>query len=116
MTNHNPDNRIAVAERLTAYRLSLGLNKADFATSLDISEQSYGSFENCTRDLSLTAAKKLYKHYGLSLDFLYFGGEAMAPPAPVSEPGILPALERYLVQKPKDAQKRILTALKALEA
>lgn len=115
MTTTNLESREAIAERLATYRLSMGLNKTDFARRLSISEQSYGSFENATRDLTLSAAKKLRARFGLSLDFLYFGNAPMTPPVYKHEPDILPELVHFLAQKPKGSQKRILEALTALD-
>jgi len=67
------DNIDAVAARLKRVREVLGLGKKEFAEKADMSEQAYGSFENAKRELSLQAAKKIRKTYGLSLEFLYFG-------------------------------------------
>lgn len=63
----------AVAARLKRVREILQLSKKDFAERAGLSEQVYGPFENAKRELSLIAAKKLRKTYGLSLEFMYFG-------------------------------------------
>lgn len=73
MLQDQEDATEAVAARLERIRSILGLSKKEFAEKADISEQAYGAFENGRRDLSLDAAKKLRKTYGLSLEFLYFG-------------------------------------------
>lgn len=57
----------------------MGLDKQTFAARASMSAQAYGSFENGTRDLSLEAAKKLRKTYGLSLEYLYFGNKDALP-------------------------------------
>ncbi|MQY41511.1 helix-turn-helix domain-containing protein [Epibacterium sp. SM1969] len=64
----------AVSARLKRARLILGFEKkTDFADYVGISKQAYGAFENGNRDLTLHAAKKLRKKFGLTLEFLYFG-------------------------------------------
>lgn len=73
------DSREAVAARLRSVREILGMTRREFAERAGISEQSYGPFENCIRDLSLISAKKLRRTYGLSLDFLYFGNKSELP-------------------------------------
>jgi len=67
------DSPAAIAARLKRVREILGLSKKDFAERAGISEQAYGPFENERRELSLQAAKKLRKTYGLTLEFMYFG-------------------------------------------
>jgi len=67
------DNIDAVAARLKRVREVLCLGKKEFAEKADMSEQAYGAFENGKRELSLIAAKKLRKKFGLSLEFLYYG-------------------------------------------
>ncbi len=114
MTDIDPECRDAIAARLQGVRLSLGLNKAEFAQAADISDQSYGSFENSARDLTLIAAKKLHDRFGLSLDFLFFGTHHEDMPAPPKLPELDPTLARYLAQKPKDAQKQLALALQSL--
>lgn len=73
MLEDEEDRRDAVAARLRRVRELLGMNKREFAERAGMKEQSYGPFENATRDLSLDAAKKLRKTYGLPLEFIYFG-------------------------------------------
>lgn len=73
MLQDQEDDIAAIAARLERIREILGLSKKEFASRAEISEQAYGAFENGRRDLSLDAAKKLRKTYGLSLEFMYFG-------------------------------------------
>lgn len=73
MLEDREDDIEAVAVRLKRVRTILGLSKKDFAERAGIGEQVYGPFENAKRELSLNAAKKLRKTYGLSLEFMYFG-------------------------------------------
>lgn len=67
------DKTEAVAARLKAAREALQMSKRDFAERAGMGEQTYGPFENGKRPLSLEAAKKLRKAYGLTLEFMYFG-------------------------------------------
>lgn len=69
----------AVGTRLKRVREVLGLSKREFAERAGLTEQTYGPFENARRPLSLEAAKRLRKHYGLSLEFMYFGNKADLP-------------------------------------
>lgn len=73
MLEQNEDDIDAVAARLKRVREVLKLSKKEFAERAGLSEQVYGPFENAKRELSLTAAKKLRKAYGLPLEFMYFG-------------------------------------------
>ncbi|MCJ8139495.1 helix-turn-helix domain-containing protein [Falsirhodobacter halotolerans] len=67
------DQREAVAARLARVRAIMDLDKKTFAEKAGLTQQTYGPFENASRDLSLDAAKKLRKAYGLTLEFMYFG-------------------------------------------
>lgn len=73
MLEDQEDHIDAVAARLKRVREILGLSKKEFAERAGITEQGYGPFENARRELSLSAAKKLRKRYGLPLEFMYFG-------------------------------------------
>lgn len=80
MTNDDDDSREAVSSRLRAVRTDvMGMSKKDFAQRAGISQQYYGEIENCQRDLSIEAAKKLRKTYALPLEFMYFGNIADLP-------------------------------------
>lgn len=73
MLEDQEDHIEAVASRLKRVREILGYTKKEFAERAGMTEQTYGPFENAKRELSLSAAKKLRKRYGLSLEFMYFG-------------------------------------------
>lgn len=79
MLEHLEDKPEAVAARLQRVREVLGLSKKEFAERVGLSEQSYGTFENARRDLTLQAAKKIRKTYGVSLEFIYFGNKDDLP-------------------------------------
>lgn len=73
MLEEQEDSREAVAARLKRVREIIGLDKKQFAERAGLTQQTYGPFENGVRDLSLDAAKKLRRTYGLPLEFMYFG-------------------------------------------
>lgn len=73
MLKDNEDDIHAVAARLKRVREVLGMSKQQFASGADLSKQVYGVFENANRELTLSAAKKLRKAYGLPLEFIFFG-------------------------------------------
>jgi len=71
--NDGIESNEAVGARLARARAIIGLDKKTFAERAGISPQAYGPFENGVRPVSLEAAKRLRKTYGLSLEFIYFG-------------------------------------------
>ena len=73
------DEREAVAARVRRVRELSGMNKKDFAASLDMSPQAYGDYENGKRDLPLTVAKRLRRVHSVPLEFIYFGKRADLP-------------------------------------
>ena len=73
MMQSEEDSREAVAARLERVRVILGMSKREFAEKAGISEQGYGAFIHLRRDVTLDAAKKFRKVYGLPLEFTYFG-------------------------------------------
>ena len=79
MTPDQPDSPEAIGARLARVREILGMSKRDFALRADLTEQTYGPFENGKRPLSLDAAKKLRKTYGLTFEYLFFGNTAELP-------------------------------------
>lgn len=73
MLENLEDRPEAVAARLKRLREILGTSKREFAEKAGLTEQTYGPFENAKRPLSLEAAKRIRKAYGVSLEFMYFG-------------------------------------------
>ena len=67
-----PD-RIAVARQLVALRYALKLRKAELADSLRCDRRTWGLYESAERDLPLAVAWRLYRRYGVTLDFTYDG-------------------------------------------
>lgn len=79
MTYEGDDSIEAVAARLRMVRMAIGLDKKDFAEKAGLTQQVYGPFENGNRPVTLGAAKKLRKTYGLTLEFIFFGNKADLP-------------------------------------
>jgi transcriptional regulator with XRE-family HTH domain len=79
MSTDQLDSPEAIGARLARVRAILGLSKRDFVAKADLTEQTYGPFENGKRPLTLDAAKKLRKAYNLSFEFLFFGNVAELP-------------------------------------
>lgn len=73
MMQDQEDSREGVAARLERVRVIMGMSKREFAEKAGISEQGYGAYIHARRDLTLDAAKKFRKTYGLPLEFTYFG-------------------------------------------
>ena len=73
------DSREAVSARLKKVREILDLDQKTFAAKAGILPQTYGPFETCARDLTLEAAKKIRKTYGIPLEFLFFGSMSDLP-------------------------------------
>jgi transcriptional regulator with XRE-family HTH domain len=75
---HDPedtgDHAVDVARRLRKARIALGYeDKDEFGEYAGLSQSLYNRFENGRRVITLQAAMKLYKRYGLSLDWIYMG-------------------------------------------
>lgn len=69
-----------IGRRLRAARLALGYeSKREFAEKAGITEQTYGPWENGAREITREGAKQLRRHYGLSMDFIYFGNKDALP-------------------------------------
>lgn len=67
------------AARLKAARLAINPNQTEFANEAGLSQHRYNQYETGSRALTLDAAIKLHKRYGLSLDWLFRGETAMMP-------------------------------------
>jgi transcriptional regulator with XRE-family HTH domain len=63
-----------IARRLIALRKKLGFEKqADFAKAIGLEKSSYNPFETGERPLTLNAARRIRRRFGISLDWLLFG-------------------------------------------
>ena len=71
------DSPEAVAARLLALRMRIEPVQQEFARHLGMAKNTYHGFESGNRPLTLNAAVKIRRRYGVSLDWLLFGD--MAP-------------------------------------
>lgn len=68
-----PCNPAVVAHRLAAVRHALGLSKAELADMLEIDRSSYTKIEKGVKALLPRNAYKLFKLYGVDMNFIYLG-------------------------------------------
>jgi transcriptional regulator with XRE-family HTH domain len=63
-----------IALRLIALRKRLGYAKqSDFAKEIGLEKSSYNPFETGDRPLTLNAARRIRRRFGISADWLLFG-------------------------------------------
>jgi ribosome-binding protein aMBF1 (putative translation factor) len=63
-----------IANRLIRTRLALGFqSQAEFAKAIDLEKNVYNPFERGKRRLTLEAARKIKRRFGVSLDWLFDG-------------------------------------------
>lgn len=64
-----------IARRLVAVRqiIAGGLNQQDFARSIKLEKNVYNPFEKGKRPLTLDAARRIRRRWGVSVDWLLFG-------------------------------------------
>jgi transcriptional regulator with XRE-family HTH domain len=62
-----------IANRLRAFRETLGLNQKDFAQKHNFSPSQYANWETGERRIPVESAALLEDRYGLTLDFIYLG-------------------------------------------
>lgn len=68
------DNDQDIARRLIALRKRLGFEKqSDFAKEIGLEKSSYNPFETGERPLTLNAARRIRRRFGISVDWLLFG-------------------------------------------
>ena len=68
-----------VGERITAMRICLGLNKADFADTVEIDRSTLTKVEAGTKGLDIVAAARIADMFGFGLDYIYRGIMTDAP-------------------------------------
>jgi transcriptional regulator with XRE-family HTH domain len=74
--------RNPVALRLAMTRVALGFeNQADFAKRANLSQNRYNQYETGERRITIDAAMKLKKAFGISLDWIYDGDRNGLPHA-----------------------------------
>lgn len=69
------------AARLREARLAIEPNQTEFAKGAGLTQHRYNQYETGARPLTLDAAMRLQKRYGLSLDWLFRGDTAFLPNA-----------------------------------
>jgi DNA-binding XRE family transcriptional regulator len=62
-----------ISGRLIAVRKRFGLNQAQFAEAIGLAKNVYNPFEKASRPLTLDAARRIRRRFGISIDWLYFG-------------------------------------------
>lgn len=67
------DTDIDIAGRLIAVRNRFKLNQAQFAAAIGLAKNVYNPFEKGSRPLTLDAARRIRRRFGISIDWLYFG-------------------------------------------
>jgi|GEM_PF-2568962 len=70
---HLMDTNQDISGRLLAVRTKFGLNQAQFAEALGLAKNVYNPFEKGSRPLTLDAARRIRRRFGISIDWLYFG-------------------------------------------
>ena len=70
-----------IADRLKRARLAISPSQTAFARGAGLSQHRYNQYETAARPLTLDAATKICRAYGLSLDWLFYGDSAMLPHA-----------------------------------
>jgi transcriptional regulator with XRE-family HTH domain len=69
----HPYEPAVVAPRLIAIRAALGLNKATFADMIGVDRSSYTKIEKGEKPLLPPSAYRIYKLYGVDMNFIYLG-------------------------------------------
>jgi len=77
--NDTPRPYADIAERIKWHRKTVGLNQAEYATSIGVKRSALSLWEAGTHRLSLDGALALRNKYGLSLDFMYEGIDDALP-------------------------------------
>jgi transcriptional regulator with XRE-family HTH domain len=62
-----------VAPRVEAVRLALGMSRTDFAALLGLDKSSYTKVAKGTKPLLPEYAYRLFRLYGVDLNFVYLG-------------------------------------------
>lgn len=75
-TPHATDFAREVGRRLAEVRSERGLSQKDFAAELEVPIASYQRYEQGVRELPLSLAMRLLKHYGVNAAWLLQGPDA----------------------------------------
>ena len=77
----NPRSIEAIAGRLKATRLAVGLKAGEFCRRAGIPQNTYSQYENGKGRPSLDFALKICDTYGVTLDWIYLGNSGALPHA-----------------------------------
>ncbi|MGU3387184.1 helix-turn-helix transcriptional regulator [Methylobacterium sp. D53M] len=69
----------ATGERLRLLREIHGMHQAEWARHIGVTRQSWNNYEMGAARISIDAAMILLRKFGVSLDWIYNGEEAMLP-------------------------------------
>ena len=69
----------SVGKRLKAYREAMGLTQKQFIEPIGDSQSAIAMWETGARYPSIKSAYKMWLHYSLSSDFLFFGKRDSLP-------------------------------------
>jgi transcriptional regulator with XRE-family HTH domain len=70
---------IATGKRLSHLRGALGLTQRQIAGELNITGPRWANYEVGTSRIPVDVALQLVKRWGVSLDWIYYGSEAIMP-------------------------------------
>lgn len=76
---HSPESWEAIAERLTALRETYGESQAAFARRVGVNVTTWNNFETAVSRISIDNAMRLCRATRVTLDWIYFGNEALLP-------------------------------------
>jgi transcriptional regulator with XRE-family HTH domain len=75
----DPESVRAIAKRLIATRVALGLNQAEWCRRVGISPQAWSNYESARNRINHDQALRVCKAIGVSLDWIYRGEASILP-------------------------------------
>ena len=75
MKRSDPSAIPEIAGRLRLFRKAVAKNQTELCTRTGITRAAWSNYENARDRIGLDAAMKLCRTYGVTLDWIYFGGE-----------------------------------------
>lgn len=102
------DNENAIIRRLIAVRKHIAgdLNQQEFARSIGLEKNIYNPFEKGKRPLTLDAARRIRRRWGVSVDWLLFGDFGLDQREALLKIGPEPDLREQSAAKPEPKRKR----------
>nr|WP_315804069.1 helix-turn-helix transcriptional regulator [Bradyrhizobium sp. SZCCHNS3002] len=92
--------------RLIAVREHLGKTQTEFAEALGLGKNVYNPFETGKRPLTMEAARRIRKRFGISIDWLLFGDVGQPSEIIARNMGPQPKQQQRLPEPRKAAAKR----------